>query len=235
MSTKIKDKTNLILCDLPNDIVIGDIESFLSQYKVKIASIQLSDKKPYKAIVFFKDNTSANDCRINMNQKKLKNKAIRIMWDEKDFLQKNKNNKNNLYIKGIPKNKTARELFEYFYKFGDIFSIKLNEDNKGNSNGTAFVTYYNEEDAKKAINETKGKKIWDSDMKAQYQKNSDKHHNNLKLTISNLPDKFTDEDLTKLCEEFGKIHIVNLNKGQKGKFAVVKFSKEQEARTQLKN
>ena len=68
------------------------------------------------------------------------------MWDEKDFLQKNKDNKNNLYIKGIPKNKTARELFEYFYKFGDIFSFKLNEDDKGNNNGTAFVTYYKQDD-----------------------------------------------------------------------------------------
>ena len=151
MSTNIKDKTNLILCDLSNDIVKSDIESFLSQYKDKITSIQLNDKKPYKATVIFKNYTSANDCRINMNQKKLKNKPIRIMWDEKDFLQKNKDNKNNLYIKGIPKNKTARELFEYFFKFGDIFSFKINEDNKGNNNGTAFVTYYNQEDARKAI------------------------------------------------------------------------------------
>jgi len=238
MSTNIKDKTNLILCDLSNDTVKSDIESFLSQYKDKITSIQLNDKKPYKATVIFKDYTSANDCRINMNQKKLKNKPIRIMWDEKDFLQKNKDNKNNLYIKGIPKNKTARELFEYFFKFGDIFSFKINEDNKGNSNGTAFVTYYNQEDARKAIDETNGKKIWDSDMDVQYQKNNDKYHNNnsdnnLKVNISNLPDKFTDEDITKLCEEFGKIQIVNNNKTQKGKFAVVKFSKEQEAKNAI--
>ena len=231
MSTNTKDKTNLILCDLSNDTVKKDIESFLSQYKDKITSIQLSDKKPYKANVIFKDYTSANECRINMNQKILKNKPIRIMWDEKDFLQKNKDNKNNLYVKGIPKNKTARELFEYFYKFGDIFSFKLNEDDKGNNNGTAFVTYYNQDNAKKSINETNGKKIWDSNMEVQYQKNNDKYHNtnndnNLKVNISNLPDKFTDEDLTKLCEEFGKIQIVNINNGQKGKYAVVKFSNE---------
>ena len=231
MSTNTKDKTNLILCDLPNDTVKKDIETFLSQYKDKITSIQLSDKKPYKATVIFKDYTSANECRINMNQKKLKNKPIRIMWDEKDFLQKNKDNKNNLYVKGIPKKKTARELFEYFYKFGDIFSFKLNEDDKGNNNGTAFVTYYNQNDAKKSINETNGKKIWDSDMEVQYQKNNDKYHNtnndnNLKVKISNLPDKFSNEDLTKLCEEFGKIQIISINNGQKGKYAVVKFSNE---------
>ena len=235
MSTNIKDKTNLILCDLSNDTIKADIESFLSQYKDKITSIQLNDRKPYKATVIFKDYTSANNCRIDMNQKKLKDKTIRIMWDEKDFLQKNKDNKNNLYIKGIPKNKSARELFEYFYKFGDIFSFKYNEDDKGNSNGTAFLTYYNQDDAKKAINETNGKKIWDSDMEVQYQKNNHNINsdNNLKINISNLPDKFTDEDLTKLCEEFGKIQIVNINKGQKGKYAIVKFSNEQEAKNAI--
>ena len=235
MSTNIKDKTNLILCDLSNDTIKADIESFLSQYKDKITSIQLNDRKPYKATVIFKDYTSANNCRIDMNQKKLKDKTIRIMWDEKDFLQKNKDNKNNLYIKGMPKNKSARELFEYFYKFGDIFSFKYNEDDKGNSNGTAFLTYYNQDDAKKAINETNGKKIWDSDMEVQYQKNNHNINsdNNLKINISNLPDKFTDEDLTKLCEEFGKIQIVNINKGQKGKYAIVKFSNEQEAKNAI--
>ena len=62
-------------------------------------------------------------------------------------------------------------MFEYFHEFGDIFSIKLNEDDKGNSNGTAFVTYYNQGDAKKAMDETNGKKIWGSDMDVQYQKN----------------------------------------------------------------
>ena len=63
-----------------------------------------------------------------MNQKKLKNKSIRIMWDEKDFLQKNKDNKNNLYVKEIPKkiskNKIAPEIFEYFFKFGKCFQSK---------------------------------------------------------------------------------------------------------------
>ena len=230
-----KDKTTIILCDLSYDTNKADIESFLSKYKDKISSIQFTEKKSYKAIVTFKDYSTANDCRINMNQKKLKSKAIRIMWEEKDFLLKNKDYKNNLYIKGIPKNKSAREVFEYFHEFGDIFSIKLNEDDKGNSNGTAFVTYYNQGDAKKAMDETNGKKIWGSDMDVQYQKINEKYHNNnndnnLKVNISNLPEKYTDKDITKLCEEFGKIQIVNINKGPKGKHAIVKFSNEQEVK-----
>ena len=236
MSTNTKEKTTIILCDISPDTNETDINTFLSQYKEKITSIQLSEKKPYKAMVCFKDYNSANECRINMNQKKIKNKSIRIVWDERDFLQKNKDNKNNLYIKGIPKTKTSREIYEYFLKFGDIFSAKINEDEKGNNNGTAFVTYYNPEDAKKAIEETNGKKIWDSDMDVQYKTNDryyNNNDNNLKINICNLPENFTDEDLNKLCEEFGKIHICNVNKTQKGKYAIVKFSNEQEAKNAM--
>ena len=232
MSNNTKEKTILILCDLPTDVNESDIEAFLSQYKNKIKKIQLNEKKPIKATVSFEDYNSADECRKNMNQRKLKNKIIRIMWDEKDFLQKNKDNKNNLYIRNIPKNKTPRELYEYFIQFGDVFSMKNNENENGNINGTAFVTYYKQEDAKKAIDNTNGKKIWDSDMEVQYQKNNDKtHHNdNTKINISNLPEKYTEQDIIKLCEEFGKIHICNIKQGEKGKYAIVKFENEQEAK-----
>ena len=235
MSNNTKEKKTIILFDLSLDTNKADVESFLSQYKEQIESIQLTDIKPYRATVLFKEYNSANECRINMNQRKLKNKSIRIMWKEKDFLQKKKDIKNNLYVKDIPNNKSAREIYEYFNKFGDISSMKMNEDDQGNYNGTAFLTYYNSDDAKKAIEETNGKKIWDSDMEVHYQKNSEKNYNNndknLKIYLNNLPENYSEQDLTKLCEEFGKIHICNINK--KGKSAIVKYNSEQEAKNAI--
>ena len=241
MSININEKTNLKFYDLPQDVVKKDIETFLSQYKEQINSISLEDVKTYKvAKVSFKDNKSANDCRINMNLKKIKTKSIRILWDEKDFQFRN-NNKNNLYIKGIPKSKTSREIYEYFLKFGDISSIKINEDETGNNIGTGFVTYYNQDDAKKAIDETNGKKIWDSDLELQYQsqyKNErNYHHNNdnLKININNFPEKFQTKDIQGLCEEFGKIQSCNIFPGQYGKYAIVTFSNEQEVKKAIEN
>ena len=235
MSSNTKGKKNIILFDLSQDTNKSDVESFLSKYKDQIESIQLLDKKPYRAKVSFKEHNSANDCRINMNQRTLKNKSIRIMWEEKDFFQKNKDTKNNLYIKDIPKNKSAREIYDFFLKYGDISSMKMNVDEKGNNNGTAFLSYYSQEDAKKAIEETNGKKIWESDMEVHYQKSTDKNYNNsdnnLKIYLNNLPDGYSDQDLTKLCEEFGKIHICNINK--KGKSAIVKYNSEQEAKNAI--
>ena len=246
-SENLSQKINLILCDLPQGITQSDIESFLSQYKSSFDSVNISEANKGKVTVEFKDLDQADKCRHELNQKKLKNKNIRIMREEKDFIMKNKDTKNNLYVKNIPKGKDPRELYEYFLKFGDVFSLKINENDKGEFTGTAFLTYYKEQDAKKCIEETSNKKLWDSEIEVNYQKSShDKgyshnnnfHNNNnyyynksLKINISNLPENYTDKEVTKLCEEFGKFEICDIKKNKYGKFAIVKFYKESEMKT----
>ena len=249
-SENLSQKINLILCDLPPGITQSDIESFLSPYKSNFDSININEANPPRATVEFKDLDIANKCRHELNQKKLKNKNIRIMREEKNFLMKNKDTKNNLYVKNIPKGKDPRELYEYFLKFGDVFSLKVNENEKGEFTGTAFLTYYKEQDAKKCIEETNNKKIWDSDIEVNYQKNThdkgyshnNNYHNNynnnyynksLKINISNLPENYTDKEVTKLCEEFGKFEICDIRKNKYGKFAIVKFSKEAEMKSAI--
>ena len=249
-SENTPQKINLILCDLPPGVTQSDLESFLSHYKKSIESIQINEKNPQKANATFTDLEMANKCRKEMNQRKIKNKNIRIMREEKYFLQKNKETKNNLYVKNIPKEKDARELYEYFLQFGDVFSLKVNENEKMDFPKTAFLTYYKEEDAKKCIDNTTNKKIWGSDMEVQYQKNTNEkgynnNHNNyhsnynnysnrnLKINITNLPDNYTDKEISKLCEEFGKCEICDIKTNRYGKFAIVKFSKESEAKTAL--
>ena len=252
-SENAPQKINLILCDLPQGITESELESFLSPYKKSIESIHINEKNPQKANVTFNDSEVANKCRKEMNQRKIKNNNIRIMREEKYFLQKNKETKNNLYVKNIPKEKDARELYEYFLQFGDVFSLKVNENEKMDFPKTAFLTYYKEEDAKKCIDNTTNKKIWGSDMEVQYQKNTNEkgynnNHNNyhsnynnynnysnrnLKINITNLPDNYTDKEISKLCEEFGKCEICDIKTNRYGKFAIVKFSKESEAKTAL--
>ena len=249
-SENLSQKINLILCDLPPGITQSDIESFLSPYKSNFDSININEANPLRATVEFKDLELADKCRHDLNQKKLKNKNIRIMREEKNFLMKNKDTKNNLYVKNIPKGKDPRELYEYFLKFGDVFSLKVNENEKGEFTGTAFLTYYKEQDAKKCIEETNNKKIWDSDIEVNYQKNThdkgyshnNNYHNNynnnyynksLKINISNLPENYTDKEVTKLCEEFGKFEICDIRKNKYGKFAIVKFSKEAEMKSAI--
>ena len=258
-SENIPQKINLILCDLPQGVTQSDIESFLSPYKSGIESIQINENNPQKARATFTDSDLANKCRHEMNQKKIKNTNIRIMREERYFLQKNKDTKNNLYIKNIPNKKDAREIYEYFLQYGDIFSLKVNDNEAGDFPKTALLTYYKEEDAKKCMEQNSNKKIWDSDMEVQYKNQNDKgfynynnynynYHSgynnnnynnnyknkNLKINITNLPDNYTDKEISKLCEEFGKCEICDIKTNNRnGKFAIVKFSKESEAKDAL--
>ena len=258
-SENIPQKINLILCDLPQGVTQSDIESFLSPYKSGIESIQINENNPQKARATFTDSDLANKCRHEMNQKKIKNTNIRIMREERYFLQKNKDTKNNLYIKNIPNKKDAREIYEYFLQYGDIFSLKVNDNEAGDFPKTALLTYYKEEDAKKCMEQNSNKKIWDSDMEVQYKNQNDKgfynynnynynYHSgynnnnynnnyknkNLKINITNLPDNYTDKEISKLCEEFGKCEICDIKTNTRnGKFAIVKFTKESEAKDAL--
>ena len=258
-SENIPQKINLILCDLPQGVTQSDIESFLSPYKSGIESIQINENNPQKARATFTDSDLANKCRHEMNQKKIKNTNIRIMREERYFLQKNKDTKNNLYIKNIPNKKDSREIYEFFLQFGDIFSLKVNDNEAGDFPKTALLTYYKEEDAKKCMEQTTNKKIWGSDMEVQYKNqnqndkgfynnynnnyhsgyNNNNYNNNfrnrnLKINITNLPDNYTDKDISKLCEEFGKCEICDIKTNTRnGKFAIVKFTKESEAKEAL--
>ena len=49
--------------------------------------------------MYFNDSEIENKCLKEMNQKKIKSKNIRIIRQENYFLQKNKETKNNLYVK----------------------------------------------------------------------------------------------------------------------------------------
>ena len=238
-----QEKTMLYLTDLPYGINISDIQDFLSKYKdsiVKVIPPEMTQRNLYKGTlaikVLFKDNASADNCRKEMNLRKFRKKSVRIMWEERDTTLRY-NTKNNIYIRGIPKTTTPREVYEYFSKFGDIFSCKITEDEFGNHNGYGYITFYKNEDAEKAIEESKGKTIFGVDNLeiVHFQKRNERmintiENNKEKIYINNLPEKYEIAELNNLCGEFGKVDTCNIFSDKIGKnFGIVKFSNENEA------
>ena len=244
-----KEKTILYLTDFPitSKISEQDIINFLSSFSESILQVKEEKKshKPLSYKVIFKDYSSANKCRLDMNLKKLKNKSIRIMWDEHDssILY---NTKNNLFFKGIPKNISSRIVYEYFLQFGDISSLKMTEDENGNHYGYGYVTFYQTQDAQNALDNTKEKKIevFENNIIeiSYFQKKKERLSksneiadiNKQKLYISNLPEKYTTNELNTLCKEYGSVQscnifIDNCNKN----FGIVQFSSEKEAQDVL--
>ena len=239
-----QEKTMLYLTDFPLSVSNLDIQEFLSNYKDKILYISKDQnpknkdkRKPLVYKISFNNLESANKCRIDMNLRKIRNKSIRIMWEEKDSSITH-NTKNNLFFKGIPKSTTPREVYEYFIQFGDVFSCKMTEDDFGNHYGYGYITYYNSDDAEKALENTKDKKIFDSNIIniSYFQKRNERlintsEINRKKIYIGNLPKKYETANLSKLCNEYGEVKSCNLFIDNLGKsFGIVQFSSENEAK-----
>ena len=241
-----KEKTMLYLTDFPSKITDQEIKEFLSEFLDNITNISKinpdqnqnnKEKKRQLAFrVLFKNFESANKCRKEMNLRKLRNKSIRIMWDENNSSITH-NTKNNLFFKGIPKSTTPREVYEYFMQFGDISSCKMTEDDNGAHYGYGYITYYSPDDAQKAIDNTNNKKIFDNIIEIKYfQKRNERlinseEINKQKIYISNLPEKFTTENLKKLCTEYGEVKSCNIFiDNLKKNFGIVQFSSENEAK-----
>ena len=235
-------KTVLFISELPDNILDTELEDFFSEYKDNILMIQIernsknydffNTRKP-KATIIFKDHDKANDARNNLNMKRLKGKALNIMWHEKDNSIRY-NNTSNIFVKGIPPEVKPREVFELFNKYGEIISIKICEDEDGNLLGYGYINYYSLDSAENAIKELNKKKIWNSVLEIEhFQKKNERLQSNLgnnSIYIKNIPDKINENDMKDLFKKFGEItwsKIILDNNGRK--FAIIVYSKSESA------
>ena len=114
----------------------------------------------------------------------------------------------------------------------------MTEDEQGNHYGYGYITYYSRDDAQKAIDESKDKKIFDSNNIeiSYFQRKNERiinstELNNQKIYVSNIPEKYSTTELTKLCSEFGNVQTCNIFIDNLGKnFGIVQFSSPNEAR-----
>ena len=174
---------------------------------IKIAKDHNTRESFGYAFIGFKNNAKAEEAIKKLNYSKLAKKTLRISWYNREPGNFRSKIENNIFVKKIPKEVTAKEFDEYFRKFGNIVSAKLAEDEEGESMGYGFVLYDSEEGAKKAISEChgkewKGKKLF----VAQFQKNRPKQapkYNN--IYVRNIPKSWSEEDIKKYFSVYGEI------------------------------
>jgi RNA recognition motif-containing protein len=236
----IHEKLILYISDLPYNTTETDIKYFFKRYADKISHITINQKyhnendtRPLSGKVIFADHETANQARLEMNLRKLKGHAIRLMWEERDNSIRY-NSTTNLFVKGIPFNVQPREVYEYFMKFGDISSAKLKENNEGNHLGYGYITYYSPESAEKAIKNTNGKKVWGGvPLQVDYFKKKNERLSTagpevFKLYITNFPGDFTENNIIELTKEFGAIVSCTIKTEKIGRrYALVCYETEE--------
>jgi RNA recognition motif-containing protein len=230
----LEKKSVLYFADLDPTTNDFDIKNFIGSYQNSIAHLELKYNKnsPFlSAIVIFKDSSQAIEVKNNFNMKKLKNRAVRIMWHDKEGIRNISRAENsNIFVKNIPLQVTPRELFEKFVEFGEIASIKLSENFDGSHKGYGYISYEDSKSAVLAINGCHDKAVFtkypDHYLDVEFFKkqnerinyniinnnNTVKHdisnkinETNSSLFVKNFPEKANEEEIKKLFDKYGKI------------------------------
>jgi len=237
-------KNVLFLSDLPQKVTDLDLSMFFEDYKDKILVINFTSSGKYQdhynpkslcAKVIFKDFKAADDARRAKNMCKIKGKTIRVMWDERDNNLRY-NSQTNLFIKNIPFEIKPREFYEFYLQFGDVCSSKMPEDEEGNHMGYGYINYYDAESASRAIQATDGKEVWGSKLEVKhFQKKNERlgglpYANNNNIYIRNFPTEYSENEINKLCSQFGDILSTKISTDDSHrKFAIVSFVNEEAA------
>ena len=218
MSAKENLKSILFISELPDNIIDPELKTFFSDYEQDIYMLQVdhnqklhdrfNTRKP-RAIIYFKDPLKAKEAREKLNMRRLKGKALNIMWLEKDNSIRY-NNEANLFVKGISQNASPREIYELFAKYGEIISCKIREDEDGNLLGYGYINYYNLDSAEKAIADLNKKNFKDSVLEIEHFKKMNERFKapseNKTIYIKNIPKRIKNiEEIKKIFGKFGKI------------------------------
>jgi len=167
-----------------------------------------NSRKP-KATIYFRSHAKAQEAREQLNMRRVKGKALNIMWHERDNSIRY-NNEANLFVKGISQNANPRDIYELFSKYGEIISCKICEDEDGNLLGYGYINYYNLDSAEKAISNLNKKKFMDSELEVQHFKKMNERFKapseNKSIYIKNIPNSIHNiDELKKIFSKFGKI------------------------------
>ena len=211
-------KTILFISELPDNILDSELGEFFSKYKDHIFMIQIdrnqkmydifNTRKP-RATIIFKNHEKAEEARNELNMRRLKGKALNIMWHERDNTIRY-NNKANIFVKGISSSAKPRDVYELFAKYGEIISTKICEDDDGNLLGYGYINYYNLDSAENAIKNLNKKDFMGSVLEIEhFQKKNERLQSTLKnnsIYIKNIPSSIEKiEDLKKIFSKYGKV------------------------------
>ena len=217
-SNESQGKHILFISELPDKILEADLQGFFGEYKDDIHMMQIdrnqkmydlfNTRKP-KATIIFKTHEKAEEARNKLNMKRLKGKALNIMWHERDNSVRY-NNKANIFVKGISLNANPREIYELFAKYGEIISAKICENEDGDLLGYGYINYYNLDSAENAIANLNKTKFMDSELEVEhFQKKNERlqvPQENSSIYIKNIPNSYSKiEDLKTIFAKYGKI------------------------------
>jgi polyadenylate-binding protein len=242
-SNESQGKHVLFISELPDKILDSELQDFFADYKNDIHMMQIdrnqkmydlfNTRKP-KATIIFKSHEKAEEARNKLNMRKLKGKALNIMWHERDNSIRY-NNRANIFVKGISQNANPRDIYELFAKYGEIISSKICENEDGDLLGYGYINYYNLDSAENAIANLNKTKFMDSELEVEhFQKKNERlqvPQENTSIYIKNIPNSYAKiDELKKLFSKYGKIDFAKVFQDNNERpYAIIVYSDSESA------
>ncbi|KAJ3061636.1 Protein phosphatase PP2A regulatory subunit B [Quaeritorhiza haematococci] len=174
-----------------------------------------------------------------LNYSALKNRAIRIMWSQRDPSIR-RSGAGNIFIKNLDPTIDNKALHDTFIAFGTILSCKVAMDDNG-SRGYGFVHFAEAESAENAIKHVNGMLLNDRQVyvgyhiprKERISKIEELRAKFTNIYVKNLSEEKTDEELRELFLQFGPISSCVIQRDENGKskgFGFINYEDHEDAR-----
>ena len=226
------DKQNILyLYDLPKDettsVQLADILKTQAGIELEVPpQIRREITRPfYSAMLKINDNEKFKTACEKLRYFEVKGKPCRALPFDKDLLGSNKQKilDQNLFVRKVSADVSAKELEEKFGKYGDVKSLKISLNPNHTSRGYGFVCFQTPEGAQKAIQQAEDDKLPFEVAKYQPKDRREMRRAFNNIYVKNFPTTWTEEDLKKHFSKFGNITSVYLKTEEKGAFAFVCF------------
>lgn len=203
----------LFVSGLDKNVKESDLHKLFTEYPVSYIKIAKdhSTKESYGyAFIGIKNSANKAEEAINkFNYEKMPGykKTIKVCWYNIDRSATKHKEDLNVFVKNIEKSVTHKEFHDHFAQFGNITSLKIAEDDEGESLGYGFVLYETPEEATKAIELTNGKDFHGKALSSgKFIRNRPKkvaQFNN--IFVKNIPIEYSEEKIKSIFSKFGEL------------------------------
>ena len=154
------------------DYLIGELNKIINFSNIRIPTDPVNDKLNRGfAFISFLNSIEARKAYDLLSKIKIINGRFLTLDWAKGLNSVNDLNPFQLHISGIKEENSTEDLYKAFSEFGDIAFLKLSRDSKtSNRKDFGFVTYSNEEDAQRALDEFNYSKYFKNEIKIQFAK-----------------------------------------------------------------
>lgn len=233
---------SLYVGELDPSIRENDLLSLFSPFgtilAVRVCRDMVSQRSLGYGFINYENQACAQKAMDAMNFKRVGDKCIRIMWQQRDPALRY-SGAGNIFVKNLKNEVDSKLLHEIFAAFGSILSCKVMSDSEGKSRGYGFVHFKDESDAKKAIEKMNGNsKHANEEKEALYVANFVRRNIRIAALIANFTNVYIKQVLPNVDKEtierffakFGGITSSAVCKDKNGRlFAFCNFEKHDDA------